>query len=66
MSFSSPAFKLFELKPLRNPMQHELVTRPFEQVDGWIYPPTGPGLGIEVIDEVVDRYRSEKVLARVS
>ena len=66
MSFSSPAFKLFELKPLRNPMQHELVTRPFEQVDGWIYPPTGPGLGIEVIDEVVDRYRSEKVLDRVS
>ena len=43
-------------------MQHELVTTPFEHVDGWVYPPTGPGLGIEVIDEVVDRYRSEKVL----
>ncbi len=27
------------------------------------YPPTGIGLGIEVIDEVVDRYRSEVVLA---
>ena len=25
MSFSSPAFKLFEFKPLRNPMQHDLV-----------------------------------------
>ena len=63
MSFSSPAFKLFEFKPLRNPMQHELVTEPFEHVDGWVYPPTRPGLGIEVIEEVVDRYRSEKVLA---
>ena len=63
MSFSSPAFKLFEVKPLRNPMQHELVTEPFEHVDGWFYPPTKPGLGIEVIEEVVDRYRSEKVLA---
>ena len=63
ISFSSSACKLFELKPLRNPMQHELVTHPFEHVDGWMYPPTGPGLGIEVIDEVVDRYRSEKVLA---
>jgi len=63
MSFSSPAFKLFEFKPLRNPMQHELVAEPFEQVNGWIYPPTKPGLGIEVIEEVVDRYRSEKVLA---
>ncbi len=63
MSFSSPAFKLFELKPLRNPMQHDLVTEPFGHIDGWVYPPTGPGLGIEVIDEVVDRYRSERVLA---
>ena len=62
VSFSNPTFKLFEFKPLRNPMQHELVTRPFEHIDGWVYPPTGPGLGIEVIDEVVDRYRSEKVL----
>ncbi|MBA2700718.1 MAG: mandelate racemase/muconate lactonizing enzyme family protein, partial [Chloroflexi bacterium] len=63
MSFSSPAFKLFELKPLRNPMQHELVTDPFEHEGGYMYPSTKPGLGIEVIDEVVDRYRSEKVLA---
>jgi D-galactarolactone cycloisomerase len=63
ISFSSSACKLFELKPLRNPMQHDLVTHPFEHVEGWMYPPTGPGLGIEVIDEVVDRYRSEKVLA---
>ncbi|MGH6879883.1 MAG: hypothetical protein ACREFM_03100, partial [Hypericibacter sp.] len=39
-------------KPIRNPMQHDLVTKPFEQTDGWVYPPTGPGLGIEV-DEAV-------------
>jgi L-alanine-DL-glutamate epimerase-like enolase superfamily enzyme len=63
ISFASASCKLFELKPLRNPMQHELVARPFEHVDGWMHPPTGPGLGIEVLDEVVDRYRSEKVLA---
>jgi len=63
ISFSSPACKLFEFKPLRNPMQHELVTVPFDHVDGWVYPPNGPGLGIEVIEEVVDGFRSEKVLA---
>ncbi|MEX0629981.1 MAG: mandelate racemase/muconate lactonizing enzyme family protein [Chloroflexota bacterium] len=63
ISFASVSCKLFELKPLRNPMQHELVARPFEHVGGWMYPPTGPGLGIEVLDEVVDRYRSEKVRA---
>jgi L-alanine-DL-glutamate epimerase-like enolase superfamily enzyme len=63
ISFSSPACKLFEFKPLRNPMQHDLVVEPFDHVDGWVHPPQGPGLGIEVIEEVVDSFRSEKVLA---
>ena len=45
-------------------MQHDLVTRPFAHVDGWMYPPTGPGLGIDVIEDVVNGYRSEKVLAQ--
>jgi L-alanine-DL-glutamate epimerase-like enolase superfamily enzyme len=62
ISFSSPACKLFEWKPIRNPMQHELVSDPFHAVDSWALPPSGSGLGIEVIDEVVDRYRSERVL----
>jgi L-alanine-DL-glutamate epimerase-like enolase superfamily enzyme len=44
-------------------MQHELDAIPFEHLDGWVYPPHGPGLGIEVIEEVVDGFRSEKVLA---
>ena len=58
VSFSSPAFKLFEFKPLRNPMQHELVSEPFEQKDGWIYPPSNkPGLGIEINEDVVNKYR---------
>jgi len=62
ISFSSPACKLFEFKPLRNPMQHDLVEEPLSHVDGWVYPPTGPGLGIEIIEEVVEGFRSEKVL----
>jgi L-alanine-DL-glutamate epimerase-like enolase superfamily enzyme len=65
VSFSSPACKLFEVKPLRNPMQHDLVTAPLEHRDGWMLPPTGSGLGIEVIDEVVDRYRADRVEGRV-
>ena len=63
ISFSSPACRLFELKPLRNPMQHDLFAEPFGHVDGYVYPPTKPGLGIDVIEEVVEGYRSEKVLA---
>jgi L-alanine-DL-glutamate epimerase-like enolase superfamily enzyme len=58
VSFSAPACKLFEFKPLRNPMQHELVPEPIEHVDGWVYPPLErPGLGIDVQEDVIDRYR---------
>ena len=64
MSFSAPVCKLFEFKPLRNPMQHDLVSVPFEHEAGWVYPPTGPGLGIEVIEEVVDGFRSDRQAAR--
>ena len=64
ISFNSPACKLFEFKPLRNPMQHDLVAAPFEHVDGWVYPPSGPGLGIEVNEEVIDSFRSEREPAR--
>ena len=65
ITFSSSACKLFEFKPLENPMQHELVDVPFAHQDGWVYPPVDrPGLGISVRDEVVDRYRSERVLSQ--
>ncbi len=48
---------LFELKPLPSPMQDELVTNPIHQVDGWVTAPTGPGLGVDVDESVVGRYR---------
>ncbi len=60
ISFASPACRVFEVKPLRNPMQHDLVAAPIEPVDGWMRPPTGVGLGIEVLDEVVEHYRLDK------
>jgi L-alanine-DL-glutamate epimerase-like enolase superfamily enzyme len=63
ISFATASAKLVEVKPLRNPMQHELVADPLVHQGGWFEAPTRPGLGIEVIDEVVERYRSEKVLA---
>jgi L-alanine-DL-glutamate epimerase-like enolase superfamily enzyme len=48
---------VMELKPLPSPMQHELVRRPIDQVDGWVVPPDGPGLGVEVDEAVVREYR---------
>jgi len=62
VSFSTSACRLFEFKPLENPMQHELVSEPITHVDGWVYPPTAIGLGIEIDESVVGRYRSERVL----
>ena len=45
-----------ELKPLPSPMQHELVKKPIDQHDGWVTPPEGPGLGVEVDEAVVRQY----------
>ena len=45
-----------ELKPLPSPMQHELVTNPIDQHDGWVTPPDGPGLGVDVDEAVVRQY----------
>jgi L-alanine-DL-glutamate epimerase-like enolase superfamily enzyme len=48
---------LFELKPIPNPMQDELVTQRIWHTDGVIHPLAGPGLGIEVDESVVAKYR---------
>jgi L-alanine-DL-glutamate epimerase-like enolase superfamily enzyme len=57
LSATSDRCLVFEMKPLENPMQDELVTAPFKQKDGWIDVPTSPGLGIEVREEIVEKYR---------
>ncbi|MCU1491344.1 MAG: mandelate racemase [Acidimicrobiaceae bacterium] len=45
-----------ELKPDRNPMQHDLIDEPFKQVGGYIEMPTRPGLGVEVREPVLREY----------
>ena len=56
ISVANTNANIFELKPVESPMQHELVSKSFEQVDGWIYPPEEPGLGVEVNEDVVRKY----------
>ena len=36
LAVAAPNTLFFELKPEPSPMQHELVTDPIEQVDGWV------------------------------
>ena len=57
LSASTPRCLLFELKPIVNPLQHELVAAPFGHAGGWIKVPEAPGLGIEVLENVVRKYR---------
>lgn len=56
---STPNVMVFELKPNPNPMQHELVAQPIEQKGGFVHVPQGPGLGIQVKEEVVEKYLFE-------
>lgn len=57
LSLTTPRVLVFELKAEENPMQHELVETPITQSDGFVTPLAGPGLGIEVREETVERYR---------
>jgi L-alanine-DL-glutamate epimerase-like enolase superfamily enzyme len=57
LSASTPRCLLQELKPDENPMQHELVEEPIGQRDGWIEVPRAPGLGVQVRESVLERYR---------
>ena len=56
ISAITPRCLLQELKPDPNPMQHELVDEPFEQRDGFIDVPRGPGLGVEPKESVLRKY----------
>ncbi|MEU6850935.1 mandelate racemase/muconate lactonizing enzyme family protein [Actinacidiphila alni] len=57
LSFAAPGCRQVEIKPLVNPMQHELTPRPLLPRDGHFTAPRGPGLGVEIREDVLDRYR---------
>ena len=60
ISWASPACRQFEVKPVSDVAQNELVADPVRHVDGWMPRPTGPGLGVEVVESVVDWLRMDK------
>jgi L-alanine-DL-glutamate epimerase-like enolase superfamily enzyme len=45
-----------DFKPHESPMQHELVNDPWVQQDGWLAMRQQPGLGVEVRQEIVQKY----------
>lgn len=60
ISWSTPVCRQFEIKPLRDVAQHELVAHPVTHENGWMPQPQGPGLGIEVLEDVVERFRLDR------
>ncbi|MBO9610398.1 MAG: mandelate racemase/muconate lactonizing enzyme family protein [Paenibacillaceae bacterium] len=57
LSIASPLAPIMELKPLRNPMQHDIARNPIEHRDGWVHKPEEPGLGVDIDEEAVRRLR---------
>ena len=45
-----------DFKPHESPMKHELVSDPWIQEDGSLHVRDKPGLGVDVLDEVVEKY----------
>jgi L-alanine-DL-glutamate epimerase-like enolase superfamily enzyme len=60
ISWSTPVCKQFEIKPIRDVAQHEFVASPVTHENGWMPQPQGPGLGVEVLEDVIDRYRLDR------
>lgn len=60
MSWASPVCRQFEVKPLPDIAHSELVAEPLHHVGGLMPQPQGAGLGIQVLDDVVERYRLDR------
>jgi D-galactarolactone cycloisomerase len=56
LSAAIPESMVMELDYTYNPLRAELLREPFELRNGYLYPPDGPGLGIEVNPEALQRF----------
>lgn len=60
LSFACPACYLLELQPIYGPAQRDLVDRPVWHKDGFVDMPEGPGLGIEINEDLVNSARLDR------
>ena len=60
LSWANPACKVLELQPVYGPAQSEMVDRPIWHHNGFVPQPTGPGLGVEVNEDLVASARMDK------
>lgn len=60
LSWAIPACRLLELQPVYGPAQKDLVDKPVWHKDGYVNLPDGPGLGIEINEDLVDSARLDR------
>lgn len=60
LSWASPACYLLELQPVYGPAQKDLVDKPVWHDKGFVQMPEGPGLGIEINEDLVSSARMDK------
>ena len=56
ISWAKPVCRQLEEQPFKGPMQDDLIGGAIVHTNGYVDRPTGPGLGIEVDQSIVDRY----------
>ncbi|HEY9159299.1 mandelate racemase/muconate lactonizing enzyme family protein [Candidatus Binatus sp.] len=56
LGFTQPNCFILERPVMRNPLEVETLVEPLKVVDGYLLPPTAPGLGVELSAEVKARY----------
>lgn len=55
----TPALPLLEYDRTENPLREETLTSPIPLVDGCLLVPQGPGLGVQVDERALERFRAE-------
>ena len=56
VAFATAACFMVEYPTISNPLRQELLVEPLAMRDGYLLPPTAPGLGLELTQSTIDRY----------
>ncbi|HEU4354388.1 MAG TPA: galactonate dehydratase [Actinomycetota bacterium] len=56
LALALPNFLILEQVRGDVPWRREVVDRPLDAVDGYVLPPTRPGIGVEIVEEVVEAH----------
>ncbi|MBI2503293.1 MAG: mandelate racemase/muconate lactonizing enzyme family protein [Candidatus Latescibacteria bacterium] len=55
---AAPHGEIFEYCMADSPLRHDLTVEKFPVIDGYVYLPEGPGLGVTINEETIQKYRA--------